>query len=109
MWVDRLTVYNTLILPVVEKNWKSLFGGKMCIVYKLSILNLDVKTFFYIRVFEFFFGKLVDLMIWQLVLIKQVFDIHDLEGTNMQGNHQIWILSYFYKTYSGEIVIFALP
>lgn len=48
-------------------------------------------------------------MIWQLVLIKQVFDIHDLEGTNMQGNHQIWILSYFYKTYSGEIVIFALP
>lgn len=30
----------------------------MCIVYKLSILNLDVKTFFfYFRVFEFFWGE----------------------------------------------------
>lgn len=36
----------------------------MCIVYKLSILNLDVKTFFFISVYlNFFLGKLVDLMI----------------------------------------------
>lgn len=29
----------------------------MCIVYKLSILNLDVKTFFFISVYLNFFGE----------------------------------------------------
>lgn len=60
----------------------------MCIVYKLSILNLDVKTFFFISVYLNFFWE-VSRSDDMTTCLNQVFDIHDLEATNMQGNHQI--------------------
>lgn len=46
-----------------------------------------LRHFFYFRVFEFF-GE-VSRFDDMTTGLNQVFDIHDLEGTNMQGNHQI--------------------
>lgn len=47
-----------------------------------------LRHFFYFRVFEFFFWE-VSRSDDMTTCLNQVFDIHDLEGTNMQGNHKM--------------------